>query len=165
MTAAQTTLWENILQLELDDPAADFSFSDRLARENGWELGYALRAIYEYKRFMFLICIAPHPLTPSDEVDQVWHLHLLYTQSYWDELCGQILQRKVHHGPTKGGHQERKKFGDWYDKTLALYTATFGQPAPSEIWPSGEKRFADIHFRRVNTRTHWTIKKPKFLNP
>jgi hypothetical protein len=36
-------LWEKIRRFELDDPAAAFSFTDRLARENGWPLEYALR--------------------------------------------------------------------------------------------------------------------------
>jgi hypothetical protein len=163
MDAATSALWQNILHFELDDPDSGYAFSDRLARENGWELDFALRAIHEYKRFMLLICTATHPLTPSDEVDQVWHLHLLYTRSYWDEFCAEILGTKVHHGPTKGGAQERNKFGDWYNKTLALYQDMFGQAPPVDIWPPSEKRFGDIDFRRVNVRRNWILQKPSFL--
>ncbi|MEK6230809.1 MAG: hypothetical protein N2A42_03075 [Luteolibacter sp.] len=33
----------------------------------------------EYKRFVALAMLAGHPVTPSEEVDQAWHLHLVYT--------------------------------------------------------------------------------------
>jgi len=83
----QPDLWNRIRRFELDDPAAAFSFTDRLARENGWPLEYALRATLEYRKFMFLLCLTEHPLTPSDQVDPVWHLHLLYTRSYcWNSV-------------------------------------------------------------------------------
>jgi hypothetical protein len=164
MTIEQEALWTKLNNLELDEPAASFSFSDRLARENGWTFSFAIRAVEEYKKFIFLICISSHPLTPSDEVDQVWHLHLLYTQSYWIDMCKKILQREIHHGPTRGGNAERNKFKNWYQETKDLYTKTFGQAPPADIWPNEEKRFRDIHFQRVNVKTHWIIAKPPFLN-
>ena len=123
-------LWETIRRFSLDDPAAAFSFTDRLARENGWPLDLALRAVEEYKRFMFLLCVTDEPLTPSDEVDQVWHLHLLYTRSYWIDFCQHTLARPIHHGPARGGAQEQDKFTDWYGRTLTQYAAVFGAPPP-----------------------------------
>lgn len=103
----QRSLWAKIKNFELDDPDAAFSFTDRLARENGWRVEYTLRAMDEYKKFLFLLCIADHPLTPSDQIDQVWHLHLLYTESYWIDLCQRTIGRPLHHGPTRGGKQEK----------------------------------------------------------
>ena len=38
----------------LDDFAAAFPFSRRLARDNGWTPTYTQRVIREYKRFAFL---------------------------------------------------------------------------------------------------------------
>jgi hypothetical protein len=164
MTEDQLPLWEKIRKFELDDPLSAYSFSDRLARENSWAFGYTLSVMEEYKKFIFLQCIATHPLTPSDQVDQAWHLHLLYTRSYWIELCQNILEREIHHGPTRGGNQERDKFENWYEKTLELYSKVFNQQPPISIWPPSEKRFSDIHFTRVNTRRNWIISKPKFLS-
>jgi hypothetical protein len=89
---AHEILWKKIESFELDDPQSSFMFTDRLARENGWSIEYAIRTVSEYKRFIFLMCIAEHPLTPSDQVDQVWHLHLLYTESYWIDLCAHTKQ-------------------------------------------------------------------------
>jgi hypothetical protein len=160
MTEEQRALWEKVRAFELDDPESAFPFSSRLARENDWTLEYTLRTIEEYKKFMFMICVAGHPLTPSDQVDQVWHLHLLYTYSYWKEFCTAILKREVHHGPTKGGKQESDKFNDWYTKTLHTYTAIFRETPPGDIWPANEKRFRDINYQRINLDKNWIIKKP-----
>ncbi len=41
----------------------------------------------EYRRFAFLAATAGHPVTPSDAVDQAWHLHLTYSRDYWDRFC------------------------------------------------------------------------------
>ncbi len=100
MTEAQEILWKKIKEFEIDEPSSALTFTERLARENGWTIEFTLRAIEEYKKFMFLICIAEHPLTPSDQIDQVWHLHLLYTQSYWNDFCKNTLNKTIHHGPT-----------------------------------------------------------------
>ena len=156
-------LWKRIKEFEIGDPNAEFSFADRLARENSWTLGYSLRVILEYKKFMFLICVADHPLTPSDQVDQVWHLHLIYTDSYWREFCGNVLGKNVQHGPTKGGVSEKSKFNDWYKATKELYKSIFETNPPADIWPGSEVRFGQIRFARVNLHTHWVIPKPGFL--
>ena len=163
MTKDQEHLWEKVRTFRLDDPQADFSFSSRLARENNWSLEFSLRVVFEYKRFMFLICLADHPLTPSDEVDQVWHLHLLYTESYWTEFCEKTIGRKIQHGPTKGGKAEKDKFNDWYEATKDLYRQVFETDPPADIWPSKEIRFAHVHFSRVNHHKNWILPKPKFF--
>jgi hypothetical protein len=159
MTEEQKQLWLKVKSFELDDSTASLSFSDRLARENGWTIEYSLRAIEEYKKFIFLLLIANHPLTPSDQVDQVWHLHLLYTESYWVDFCEHTLGRKIHHGPTKGGDSEKSKYTDWYEKTKEVYRSTFNYDVPIDIWPSSEDRFSDLHFQRVNINQNWIIKK------
>ncbi|HRE78071.1 MAG TPA: hypothetical protein PLL09_09630 [Flavobacterium sp.] len=152
--------WNKIKNFELDEPDIPLSFTDRLARENGWTIEYSVRTILEYKKFIFLLTISNHPLTPSDQVDQVWHLHLLYTQSYWDDFCENTLNRKIHHGPTKGGETETSKYTNWYEKTKEFYLETFKTETPIDIWPTSEIRFSEINFRRVNLKKNWVIKKP-----
>ena len=159
MTAEQKALWHKLEKFELDDFNAKFTFTDRLCRENNWKYEYAIRVIYEYKKFMFLICICEHPLTPSDQVDQVWHLHLLYTRSYWIDFCQNTLGKEIHHGPTKGGNSEKEKFNDWYSKTKEVYLKFFQQDTPSDIWPSSKTRFGEINFRRINLDRNWIIPK------
>ncbi len=161
MNVEQAELYQRIQAFSLDEPDANFPFGKRLARDNGWSAKYTQRVIEEYKKFVFLAVVAGHPVTPSDQVDQVWHLHLVYTHSYWGEFCPNILQMPLHHGPTRGGKSEHHKFNDWYSKTLASYESFFGQTPPIDIWPPLQIRFGrDVHFVRVNTQQTWLV--PKF---
>lgn len=160
MNDEQLKLWNEIKRFELDKSEISFSFTDRLARENDWTIEYSIRAILEYKKFIFLLTIANHPLTPSDQVDQVWHLHLLYTQSYWEDFCENTIKRKIHHEPTKGGETEKNKYTNWYEKTKELYFEVFKSKTPNDIWPSSEIRFTEINFKRINIKRNWIIKKP-----
>jgi hypothetical protein len=145
---------------ELDEPSASFPFSARLARENGWSRGFARRVTGEYKRFIWLAMRAGHPVTPSEEVDEAWHLHLCYTRSYWDVMCGKILGKPLHHGPTEGGRAEEEKFAEWYARTLESYRKHFGEEPPADIWPPAEIRFGPATTRKVDAATHWIVSKP-----
>lgn len=165
-TPQQRELWSRLCDFDWDEPEASLDFSKRLARENGWTHAFSQRVVEEYKRFLFLACSAGHPATPSDEVDQAWHLHLVYTRSYWDELCPNVLQMPLHHGPTRGGAREGAKFGEWYAKTRASYARFFGEYPPLDIWPDADMRFGHApHFRRVNARRSWIIDKPQLHWP
>ena len=161
MTAAEEDLWQKIKEFEISQAEDQFSFADRLCRENGWNYEYAIRVIYEYKKFIFLICIYNKSLTPSDQVDQVWHLHLIYTYSYWIRFCKETLKRNIHHGPTKGGKSEKDKFIDWYAMTKELYIKQFKTYPPIDIWPDSKTRFGELHFQRINLHRNWVI--PKFF--
>lgn len=161
MRPDHTDLWNRLQAFEFDDPDSDFTFTDRLARENDWSINFTIRVIEEYRRFLFLICTTDHPLTPSDQVDQAWHLHLLYTQSYWTDLCKHTLGKEIHHGPTKGGQQEKDKYNNWYEETKLRYSETFNQNAPEDIWPPAHIRFGELKFTRVNRHRFWIVPKPK----
>lgn len=160
MDSSQLARLRKIEQFEFDVPGTRLRFVDRLARENGWSLSFSRRVINEYKRFCFLAKEAGHPVTPSEHVDQAWHLHLVYTRSYWEDFCPNYLGHPLHHGPTKGGKAEGEKHVDWYDKTIASYGRIFGETPPADIWPSSAMRFdRDLAWRRVNWRENWIIPK------
>src|SRR5262245_25622594 len=159
MTLAEQEIYNRIKAFRFDDADASLPFVSRLERDNGWSRAYAVRAITEYRKFVFLAMVAGHPVSPSDQVDQAWHLHLLYTRSYWERFCRDVLGAPVHHGPTKGGRDETLKFEAWYDRTLESYRRFFGEP-PGDIWPDVSIRFGeDLHYVRVNTRRSWIIPK------
>ena len=130
-------LWEKLTRFELEKLGGSVTFADRLANENCWSKNFALRVIGEYRRFLYLAARAGHRVTPSTVIDEAWHLHLLYTESYWDDLCATVLERPLHHGPTKGGVAEEEKFRSWYQRTLTSYRRIFGEDAPADIWPNG----------------------------
>ena len=157
MNIQELTTWNRLVSLEFDAADVAFPFSARLARENGWMPELARKAIEEYRKFCFLATHAGDPVTPSDEVDQVWHLHLTYSRHYWETLCRDTLGRSLHHGPTEGGADEDRKFRAWYEDTLASYRRYFGEP-PRDLWPCVEERFDARHdFVRIDRRDVVTL--------
>ena len=151
MTATNSALWHRIAAHEIGPGDASLTFAGRLARENRWSLSHAEAVIGEYKRFCYLALTAGHEVTPSDAVDQAWHLHLTYSRDYWQVFCPVVLGSDLHHGPTKGGPAERGRFYDQYAATLAAYEAAFGMAPPTAIWPAAHRRFVvDPKGVRVN---------------
>lgn len=151
MSPHQDALWQRIADYAIGPADASLTFAARLARENRWSLAHAERVIGEYKRFCYLAMTAGHEVTPSDAVDQAWHLHLTYTRDYWQTFCPDVLGAELHHGPTRGGPGERERFYGQYAATLAAYEAVFGAPPPSDIWPAASRRFSvDPQGFRVN---------------
>ena len=91
MSGDQQQLYQRLLDYPLHDPSHVIGFHDHLMRSNGWSHQFALRAIEEYRKFIFLAMVADHQVTTSDQVDQVWHLHLLFSDAYWNDFCPRAL--------------------------------------------------------------------------
>lgn len=137
-----TELWRKLCEFRVDPPGAALPFLARLAREqHGWTLEDAKGAWFEYLRFLYLTRRAGREVTPSNEVDAVWHLHLVYTRSYWNELCPNVLDGPLHHGPTLGGASEGARYLEQYESTLAAYRLHFGEDPPKRFWPPSGIRF------------------------
>jgi hypothetical protein len=143
---------------------AALDFTARLARENGWSRQFTEKVVTEYRRFLVLAATSENGIqvTPSDAVDQAWHLHLTYTRDYWDVMCGQILGFALHHGPTAGGKIEKARYHEQYEATLSRYHDVFGHAAPDDIWPQSHIRFAG-QWRRIDTQRNVIISRPKVL--
>ncbi len=147
----QTELWQRIARHTIGPTDAELSFTARLARENRWSAEYAERVILEYQRFCYLACSAGQEVTPSDAVDQAWHLHLTYSRDYWQVFCPQVLRADLHHGPTAGTSADRVRYYDQYAATLRAYEDAFGIAPPPDIWPNARRQFTiDPMSFRVN---------------
>jgi hypothetical protein len=147
----------------LDDPKAEFPFSARLARDNGWSRDFALKVIEEYRRFCYLAMVAGHEVTPSDEVDLAWHLHMTYTRDYWGPFR-KALGRPLHHGPTRGGKCDAARFEANYEATLWSYEKEFDTEPPKTIWQPCEVRFGKAPtYRRVSSTDFWMVPKRPVL--
>jgi len=152
MSVDQQQLYQRLLDHELHNPEHVIGFNDHLMRSNGWSHDFALRAIAEYRKFVFLAMVADHQVTPSDQVDQVWHLHLLFSDDYWNDFCPRVLGRPLHHTPTRGGPVERQRFMQLYRATLSSYRQHFGEP-PRDLWPPVDVRFGrDLQMQRRRIR-------------
>ena len=159
LDAVQAALYQRLKAYQLDDTTHEFGFIRHLMKSHGWSQDYSARAITEYKKFAFLAIVADHQVVPSDQVDQVWHAHILLTQSYWDEFCPKVLGKPLHHHPARGGRPERAEFHDLYTKTIASYRHFFGSP-PIKIWSPPDVRFgAELKMQRVNLNDNWIVPK------
>jgi hypothetical protein len=153
-------VWASLSLYTVGPDDAALSFAQRLARENGWSAEHAGRVIGEYKRFCFLAVTVSHPVTPSDAVDQAWHLHLTYSRDYWERFCPEVLGRPLHHGPTAGGAAEQTLYFEQYAYTLKSYEAVFGEVAPTDLWPKASQRLNDDpRASRVHPRDGVVVKR------
>ena len=160
-TDDERVLWARIEAHAFENPDIALDFTRRLARQLGWPLETARGAIAEYRRFSFLAMVSRDgPVTPSEEVDEVWHMHLTFTRDYWERWCGIALRRRLHHDPTAGGPAEADRYRTQYAKTLALYERWFGPP-PAAFWPGTAKRFAEApRYRQIDRDRMMVVRRP-----
>ena len=163
MTGYQSdALWCRIRNFEFDDSTAELPYSLRLARDNGWSRHFTARVIEEYRRYCYLTLAGGKQVSPSDAVDQAWHLHLIYTKSYWENFCGKVLKCPLHHNPSRGGAEDRIKFRGLYIETLATYRRVFGSMPPDDIWPTAETRYGqNCAYRRIDVASLWLLPRPR----
>jgi hypothetical protein len=155
VTTQEADLYDKICKFQLDDPAAVYKLSTKLAWEYHWTEIYTLRAIHEYKKFVFLATIQSQIVSPSTTIDRVWHNHLLYTRSYWQDFCGEVLNKPLHHYPGGGGTAEFTRDCQRYQSTLELYQSYFGKP-PTDIWDSPPLQSNHLDHRN----RYWRIPNP-----
>jgi hypothetical protein len=159
-------LWDRISRYDLEGIAGAVSFSSRLAQANSWSNNYAKDVIQEYKKFIYLCCLNDKNLSPSDAVDQAWHLHLLYSKEYWNKFCPDVLEQELHHRPSQGGDKEVSYHQQGYEKLQKLYFEEFKMMPSKEVWPEYASMFSDeIHMARINIRDYWFFLLPKARVP
>lgn len=134
MKFANDPLWQKINSFPIDDPA----FTRKLSKENNWDTAFTERAIREYKRFVYLCCTLPNGASPPPVVDEVWHLHILYSKNYWEEFCDKTLGRKLHHHPSRGGPEEKERHIAWLKDTIENYRLIFEEEPPEDIWNAAQ---------------------------
>ena len=108
---------------------------------HGWSFGLACRVAEEYRKFLVLCLEHPdEPVVPSNLVDDFWHLHILDTQKYMED-CHQYLGYLLHHFPYFGmrGEEDARNLRQAWEQTLTFYESTFGESAPSDLWPRSNR--------------------------
>lgn len=155
-------LWRRISAYDIDHAEAKLTFTKRFARDHHLKYEKAKKYVAEYKKFMYLVAVSDKPLTPSHRVDLVWHLHMTYTDSYWNDLCRDVLGKEVSHNPTKGRKSDSARYADQYAETLGLYEKEFGEKPPDDVWEPIIVRTRQRSVT-VNTNEHYVIPKPTVL--
>jgi hypothetical protein len=115
---------------------SEYSFVDRLTRENHWSESFAREVLGEYAEFLFIAREGGHPISPPSAIDKAWHLHLLHTEAYWSDLCPNILQMQLQHSPHSRGSADDANFRSWAGLTLRSYAQFFGEPPSVWIEPT-----------------------------
>lgn len=155
---ATRELWQRIVQHDFE-PKTLLNFTQRLARDYGWSLSEARAAIEEYRRFCFLAVVSETPVTPSEEIDAVWHHHLIYSRDYWSVWCSEVLKMPLHHDPTPGGPDAQILYRRQYAQTLVLYETYFGASG-ADMWPASHIRFGNSRFRMIDRRRWFAVRNP-----
>lgn len=88
------TIDNKIAQLDLTEMMA------RIRRKDGWKQKRADAAEAGYREFLQKFLAEPGTVhrPPSEDVDHVWHTHLLFTEKYTRD-CQEIFGRFIHHHP------------------------------------------------------------------
>jgi hypothetical protein len=129
--------------------AATRAFASKIAKKHNWVPAFALRAIGEYRKFLYLGAVSETPVTPSKIIDMVWHEHLLFTRAY-DEFCREVLGRPFDHHPELMSMDEQTDvFESQYEATLDLYEAEFNVTPPADIWSTPKFRPGLARVRRA----------------
>ncbi len=132
-------LWDDIIAKFQGQNPCTLAFTDKLARKLGWKKKFALKAIWEYKKFVFLGVVADFGVTPSKIIDQVWHEHLLFSAGY-RLFCQNVIMHDFDHSPELVAlEQQTEIFQAQYYRTIQFYINEFGSNPPTDIW--GETKF------------------------
>ncbi|MEO8563438.1 MAG: hypothetical protein ABI601_15260 [bacterium] len=133
-------LADHVLSVFGGADAATRAFASKISKKHRWTQPFALRAIGEYRKFLYLGMVSETPVTPSKIIDMVWHEHLLFTRAY-DEFCREVLGRPFDHHPELIGMEEQTEvFESQFEATVDLYESEFNTAPPADIW--GVPKFA-----------------------
>jgi hypothetical protein len=132
-------LWDSIRSAFGGADAFSKAFASKIARKHGWNKAFALKAISEYKKFVYLGVVSNFHVTPSKIIDVVWHEHLLFTRAY-REFCDEVIGYQFDHNPELVPMaDETGRFNAQYLDTIEFYVSEFGFEPPTAIW--GETKF------------------------
>ncbi|MGB6296482.1 MAG: glycine-rich domain-containing protein-like [Rivularia sp. (in: cyanobacteria)] len=93
-----------------------------------WTFEQTHQAINRYSMFLCLIYLYPNrKLVPTQEIDRVWHHHILDTMKYAQD-CELLFGRFIHHFPYFGkrGKTDRDNLYTAFAETQTLFQEHFG---------------------------------------
>jgi hypothetical protein len=92
MLLKDESLWNRIQGFSLDAPDADFPFSKKAGKRRKLESRFYAKSHRRIQKICLSLLYSSQRASPSKIVDKVWHMHLIYTQNYWEEFCPAILK-------------------------------------------------------------------------
>lgn len=119
------TFQEKLESLDLELIAQKLMHSDQFP---GWPRQQVDRAIAHYKMFLHLLYLYPNSrIVPTQEIDQVWHQHILDTRKYAQD-CQWLFGYFVHHYPYfgMGSNAQKQALETAFSYTRTLFAEHFG---------------------------------------
>lgn len=95
----------------------------------GWSQEKADRVEKLYRMFLKLHILCPNVvIIPTQDIDDMWHGHILDTKKYHRE-CDSIFGHYLHHFPYLGlrGEQDARNLQELFDKTVELFRKHFDE--------------------------------------
>jgi hypothetical protein len=94
-----------------------------------WKPEFTDEMEVEYKRFLHLNKKYPNAgIVPTDDIDEIWHYHILDTRSYIKD-SNEVFGGYFHHFPYFGlrGEQDEQNLKNAFEETKDLYEREFGE--------------------------------------
>ncbi len=139
-----------ILNFKFSTNAERQLFFKKMSDLYGWSETFCERALIEYKRFICLAATSGKRVVPSRIVDNVWHMHLTFTKSYWHDLCRDTIGKDIHHNPSQADAESKSRDLSGYLNTLDLYRTTFGAEPAHDFWPE-----PGVYAQKTRNRKLW----------
>ena len=95
-----------------------------------------LFAVKQYKRFLNLKIKYPElNLVPTDDIDMVWHSHILDTEQYAKD-CANLFGKFLHHNPFFGefGNETQKEMGIMFKETSDMWLHEYGEALETPVY-------------------------------
>lgn len=125
----------------------------RYSEDNNVNPDYALKLFLEMKKFLISVAFYGKPVSPSKEIDKMWHAFILYTRDY-TEWCQKYFGYYIHHNP--GGMSHPVDFIDTaesifnIDKSIWL-KKTVQAPKNPEAEPKQDEKQKVSSYRRESS--------------
>jgi hypothetical protein len=128
------SLKDHLRELFGDNGASLLAFASKVAKKHNWPLAFTLRAIEEYKKYVYLGVTSKYVVSPPKLIDVIWHEHILFTKGYRD-FCDDVLHQHFDHHPELVPFDPQTGIMDaQYHKILEYYEREFNTTPPADIW-------------------------------
>ena len=85
-------LWDKVQSINLD------LIIDRMIIKHSWTEEKTSKAVKDYRHFLYISQLGEQAITPTGDVDDIWHEHILHTNKYAID-CEKSFGKFLHHFP------------------------------------------------------------------
>ena len=117
---------QSVRELDVERIAWKVKNSSHGPEMNDEDIGMAIN---QYRKYLTLKIRYPNVnLVPTEDIDLIWHTHILDTENYALD-CERLFGKFLHHKPYFGKFSEesQSEMGYFYDETSFLWEKEFGE--------------------------------------